>query len=339
MSGRTLVIAEAGVNHDGDVEKALELVRVAAAAGADIVKFQTFSADLVCTPNAPKAAYQVETTGAGESQWAMIKRLELAAGDWPRLVAECARLGIEFLSTPFDEGAADFLAALGVRRFKIPSGEITNLPFVRYLAGLGKPLILSTGMADLAEVGAAVDAVRTSGNPPLTILHCVTAYPAPAADCNLRAMATMANTFGVPVGFSDHTLGRDVSLAAVALGASVIEKHFTLNPNDEGPDHRASLAPDELRAFISGIRAVEVALGDGIKRPVQSEFDNLAIARKGLVTLADVAEREVLTRENVAIRRPAYGLPPSELENVLGRRASRALRSGDPLTSADVAAD
>jgi N-acetylneuraminate synthase len=335
---RTLIIAEAGVNHDGSIDKALELVRVAAAAGADIVKFQTYSADRVCSPAAPKAAYQIETTGADESQYAMLKRLELAAGDYPQLIAECARLGIEFLSTPFDEPAADFLAELGVRRFKIPSGETTNLPFLRYVAGLGKPMILSTGMCDLEEVGMAVEAIRASGNPPLTILHCVTAYPAAAADCNLRAMATMAEAFGVPVGFSDHTLGRDVSLAAVALGASVVEKHFTLDPNDEGPDHRASLAPEELRAFVSGIRAVEAALGDGIKRPAPGELDNRAIVRKGIVTLVDVAAGEPLTLENVAIRRPANGLPPSELKNVLGRRTSRALRAGDPLTSADVAA-
>ncbi len=185
----------------------------------------------------------------------------------------------------------------------------------------------------------AVDAIRAGGNPPLTILHCVTAYPAPAADCNLRAMVTMGKAFGVPIGFSDHTLGRDVSLAAVALGASVIEKHFTLNPNDEGPDHRASLAPDELVAFVSGIRAVEAALGDGVKRPVASELENRAIVRKGLVTLADVATGELFTTENVAIRRPANGLPPAELQNVLGRRASRALRAGDPVTFADVATD
>jgi N-acetylneuraminate synthase len=328
---RTLIIAEAGVNHDGNLAKALELVRLAAEAGADIVKFQTFTADRLVTPTAAKAAYQIETTGAGESQWAMLKRLELSVDDYRALIVECERCGVEFLSTPFDEGAADLLAELGVRRFKIPSGEATNLPFLAHVARFGKPVILSTGMCDLDEVAAAVATIRANGDPPLTILHCVTAYPAAAADCNLRAMATMASAFGVPVGFSDHTVGCAVGWAAVALGARVIEKHFTYDPSAEGPDHRASLAPAELTAFVAGIRAIESALGDGVKRPVAEEVANIAAARKSVVTTRAIAAGTAFAAADLAVRRPGTGFPPAALAGLIGRRAARDLPAFEPV--------
>jgi N,N'-diacetyllegionaminate synthase len=333
VSRRTLIIAEAGVNHDGDLEKALALVQIAVSARADVVKFQTFSADRLITKTAPKAAYQVLTTGDHESQWAMLKRLEISADDHRVLMAECDRLGIEFLSTPFDEESADMLAEMGVRRFKIASGEATNLPFLRHLASYGKPLILSTGMCDLSEVRAAVDAIRESGDPPLMILHCVSVYPAAPEDCNLRAMATMADAFNVPVGFSDHTLGLEVSFAAVALGAAAIEKHFTMNRADPGPDHRASLTSEELHGLVSGIRAIEASLGDGKKRRMLAEDANSAAMRKSIVTTRAIRAGDILTREDLAVRRPGTGLAPSEFNLVLGRRSSRDLAAGDPVTA------
>lgn len=330
-AGRVCVIAEAGVNHNGDPELALRLIDVAADAGADCVKFQTFSADRLASAAAAKADYQQVTTDGAESQRDMLQRLELSRDAYPALIARCAERKIEFLSTPFDEESAGFLAMLGVRRFKVSSGEVTNLPLLAHLARLGKPLILSTGMADLDEVAVAVETVRGAGNRDLTLLQCVTDYPADPADANLRAMATMAQKFGVPIGYSDHTLGIEVSLAAAALGASVIEKHFTLDRKFPGPDHGASLEPDELKAMVRGIRIVERALGDGTKTARAGEMANRKAVRKSLTAARDLSAGARIEDGDVVIQRPATGLAPAMLESVIGRRLVRDIAVGTPL--------
>lgn len=326
-----LVIAEAGVNHNGSVEMALRLVEAAHNAGADIVKFQTFRSEEVVSPVAPKADYQVETTGGSESQLDMIKKLELPAEAFGKIERHCRENGIVFLSTPFDFGSADLLEQLGVVAFKVPSGEITNLPFLAYLARKGKPLIISTGMSDLDEVATAVDLVRSEGNARVVLLHCVSNYPAAPASVNLRAMKTLEDRFQVPVGYSDHTEGVAIPLGAVALGACAIEKHFTLDRNLPGPDHRASLEPGELAAMVRGIRSVQQALGDGVKRPVAEELSTAAVARRSLVAAHDIPAGTVLTQAMVVIRRPGNGLPPSELSRVLGRRVSQDVAAGELL--------
>lgn len=326
--GRTFIIAEAGVNHNGSLELARQLVDVAAAAGADAVKFQTFIAEKVISPAAPKADYQLQTTGADESQLEMIKRLELPFEAFRELFAYCRSKNILFLSTPFDEESADFLDELGVAAFKLPSGEITNLPFLAHVAHKGKPLIVSTGMSSLGEVEAAVRAMTAAGNRDLVLLHCVSNYPADPADANLRAMGTLEAAFGLPVGFSDHTLGIEVPLAAVALGACVIEKHFTLDHNLAGPDHRASLEPGELQAMVRGIRIVEAALGHGRKEPAPAEADTAAVARKSLVAACDIRAGTVLREEHLAVKRPGTGLPPALWSYIVGRTARVDIPAG-----------
>lgn len=331
MTGRVFIIAEAGVNHNGNLETALQLVDAAAAAGADAVKFQTFSAAKLVTARAEKAEYQQKLTGKDESQYAMLKRLELDDAAHLQIIERCSARQIMFLSTPFDEDSADLLLRLGVETLKIPSGEITNLPFLRHLAGKGKPLILSTGMASLAEVAAAVETIAAVGNPPLTLLHCVTEYPAPADQINLRAMDTLRQAFHLPVGYSDHTDGLSVPLAAVGRGASVIEKHFTLDRNMEGPDHRASLEPPELASLVRGIREVEAALGDGIKRAAPCELGNRSIIRKSLVAVCPITRGEPLTVENTAIRRPATGISPADADKALGLTVNRDVAIDEPI--------
>ena len=326
------VIAEAGVNHNGDLELARRLVDAAAEAGADAVKFQTFSADRLATAAAPQADYQRRNTGIEESQRAMLHRLELTAEAHRELMARCRERGILFLSSPFDEDSADFLEELGVPAFKIPSGELTNVPFLAHVARKGRPLIVSTGMATLDEVRPAVETIRQAGSPPLALLHCVSSYPAQPADVNLRAMATLREAFAVPVGFSDHTAGTDIALAAVALGANILEKHLTLDRTLPGPDHLASLEPDEWIAMVVALRRIEAALGDGRKRPAPSEADAARVARKSLVAAGDLPAGCVLRRDHLAIRRPGTGLPPGRLESVLGRRLRRALAAGAVLT-------
>jgi N,N'-diacetyllegionaminate synthase len=326
------VIAEAGVNHNGDIELARRLIDAAAAAGADAVKFQTFRADALVTPTAAKAAYQVQRTGAAETQHAMLRRLELSAQDH-RLLWEYARAkNVLFLSTPFDEASADMLDALGVTAFKVSSGEVTNLTFLEHIARKGKPIILSTGMASLGEVEAAVAAIRGQGNDQLVLLQCVSNYPADPADTNLRAMQLMADAFGAQVGYSDHTLGIEVSLAAVALGACVIEKHLTLDRTMPGPDHQASAEPDELAALVRGIRTVQAALGDGRKQATQSESGTAAVARKSLVALRDIAPGAPITPDAIGARRPGTGLPPSLRMFVVGRTAKTSIGAGTVLT-------
>lgn len=313
------LIGEAGVNHNGSLAMALQLVDVAVAAGVDAVKFQTFSAARVVVRDAPKARYQKEATGSDESQLEMLRKLELSPKDHREIQAYCAKRGILFLSTPFDEESADLLEELHVPAFKIPSGEITNLPFLAHVARKNKPMVVSTGMSTLEEVAAAVAAIRLAGNDEFVLLHCVSAYPAEAADANLSAMQTMAKAFGVPIGYSDHTLGTEVALAAVALGAHILEKHFTLDRSLPGPDHCASLEPDELNELVRGVRTVEAALGHGRKEPMPAEADVAAVSRKSIVAAHDIPAGTHVTRDLLIMKNPGTGWPPSMLGQVLGR--------------------
>jgi len=326
------IIAEAGVNHNGEVKLAKELVDIAADAGADAVKFQTFKAECLVSAAAPKADYQLRTTDAAESQMDMLRKLELSEAAYEELSAYCAEHNILFLSSPFDEGSANLLDDLGVPAFKIPSGEITNLPFLEHIARMGKPMIVSTGMSTLGEVETAVRTIRTAGNNDLVLLHCVSNYPANPADVNLRAMATMATAFGVPVGYSDHTREIEVALAAVAMGACVIEKHFTVSRNLVGPDHEASVEPDELKALVGGIRTVESALGNGQKSPAPSEANTAEVVRKSLVAACDILPGTTLTREMIAARRPGTGLPPDMIQFIVDGTAKQEIVQGDVFT-------
>lgn len=322
------VIAEAGVNHNGDPALARDLIREAAAAGADAVKFQTFSAERLATADAPKAGYQLENTDRTESQLQMLKRLELPRSAYPELLAQCRQMGILFLATPFDEDSADFLEQLGVPAFKIASGEITNLPLLAHVARKGKPMILSTGMSDLEDVRRAVETIEGAGHAPLVLLHCVSNYPAQVEDANLRAMPALGNAFGVPYGYSDHMDGAEVALAAVALGACVIEKHLTLSRKLPGPDQKASAEPAELRALVKSIRMIEAALGDGIKRPAQAELATAAAARRSLVAACDISPGTVMTEALIELRRPGIGLAPALRSSVVGRKAARRIPAG-----------
>lgn len=329
---KTFIIAEAGVNHNGSLEMAFQLIDVAVAAGADAVKFQTFKAEKVIAVNAPKAGYQKETTGSDESQLEMVKKLELDETAHTRLHQYCQHKGIQFLSTPFDLESIDLLNRLGLEVFKIPSGEITNLPYLRKLGALKKRLILSTGMADLGEIEDALDVLTESGTPleKITVLHCNTEYPTPFEDVNLGAMLTIQNAFpGIAVGYSDHTPGIEVPIAAVAMGARVIEKHFTLDRNLPGPDHRASLEPHELIAMISAIRNVEKALGTGIKKPSPSELKNIPVARKSIVAASPIKKGETFTEMNVTVKRPGTGITPMRWDEIIGRKAAKPYRSDE----------
>ncbi|WP_394374640.1 N-acetylneuraminate synthase [Stutzerimonas frequens] len=334
-----LIIAEAGVNHNGSEELAFELVNAAVAAGANAVKFQTFKAEKLVTRSAQKAAYQVVQTGAGD-QFAMLKALELSDAAHERLAAYCCQKGIEFLSTAFDEESADFLVALGCPRLKIPSGELTNAPFVRYLASKGLPLILSTGMADLQEVAQTVvwiaEARERAGHGEplrdvLTLLHCTSNYPAPLSDVNLLAMQTLSKHFGLPVGYSDHTEGISVAPIARALGAELYEKHFTLDRSLRGPDHAASLEPGELKQMVELLRRTDVILGDGIKAPTTPELEVRIAARRSVTLARDVAEGVPLTAEDLCLMRPGDGIAPAALEQVLGRHLKLAMGAGQTL--------
>lgn len=322
---KTLIIAEAGVNHNGDMALARRLIDVAAEAGADLVKFQTFNADRLVTTRARKADYQTQTTNAGESQHAMIRCLELTRDMHEALVAHCKSRGIQFFSTGFDPESVDLLANLGLDCFKISSGEITNLPYLRHVGRYGRRVLLSTGMATLGEIESALDVLEQAGTSRdrVTVLHCNTEYPTPMVDVNLRAMLTIRDAFGVAVGYSDHTLGIEVAIAAVALGATVIEKHFTLDRNLPGPDHKASLEPDELKAMVAAIRNIERALGDGIKRTSASEEKNKLIARKSIVAAVAIRAGEAFSESNLAVKRPGTGLSPMHWDEVIGRKAPR----------------
>ncbi|RJP24841.1 MAG: N-acetylneuraminate synthase [Deltaproteobacteria bacterium] len=325
------VIAEAGVNHNGSRDLAMKLIDAAAAAGADAVKFQTFMADRLVAKDAPKAGYQARATGSDETQYEMLKRLELTEDDHRALIAHCGKRDVLFLSTPFDEGSCDFLESLGIPAFKIPSGELTNLPFLAHVAGKGRPVVLSTGMATLREVDEAVAVFAGSGNDRLALLQCVSEYPADPKEANLRAMASMRAAFGFPVGFSDHTPGIAVAVAAAALGACVLEKHFTLDRAMPGPDHRASIEPKELAEMVRGIRIAESALGDGEKRPAAGEGAVASMARKSLVAACDIPAGTLLGPEHIAAMRPGTGISPALRERLLGRRVRVAVPSGTPL--------
>jgi N,N'-diacetyllegionaminate synthase len=325
MKNGTLIIAEAGVNHNGDIALARRLIDVAADAGADLVKFQTFSADCLVTRAAAKADYQTRTTGSNESQYEMLRRLELTVEMHKELMAYCAVCDIGFFSTGFDIKSVDLLVDLGQDRFKIPSGEITNLPYLRHIGRMGKSVILSTGMAEMEEIQSAIGVLEEAGTSRarITVLHCTTEYPTPMADVNLRAMLSIQKAFGVEVGYSDHTRGMEVAIAAVALGASVIEKHFTLDRNLPGPDHKASLEPEELKAMVAAIRNIEIALGDGVKRLTPSETRNIAVARKSLMASRGIRKGEVFSVENITAKRPGTGISPMRWDEVIGRTAPR----------------
>lgn len=328
---KTFIIAEAGVNHNGSLEMALQLIDVAVAAGADAVKFQTFKAEKIIAVSAPKAGYQKETTGSDESQLEMVKKLELDETAHIRLYQYCQDKGIQFLSTPFDLESIDLLNRLGLEIFKIPSGEITNLPYLRKLGALKKRLIMSTGMADLGEIEDALNVLIDSGTPlgNITVLHCNTEYPTQFEDVNLRAMKTIGHAFGVAVGYSDHTPGIEVAVAAVALGAAVLEKHFTLDRNLPGPDHKSSLEPDDLKAMVQAIRNIEKALGNGVKRPSPSEVKNKLIARKSLVATQPIKTGELFSADNITAKRPGTGISPMRWDEILGQVAQKDYKADD----------
>jgi len=325
MKQRTLIIAEAGVNHNGDLDLAKKLIEAAAAAGADLVKFQTFNANRQVTLGAKKADYQNKTTDSKESQHEMLRRLELNPEMHQALIAHCAKSQIGFFSTGFDNESIDLLLSLGQDHFKIPSGEITNLPYLQHIGRLGKEVILSTGMATLGDIEAAIGVLVQAGTlrANITVLHCTTEYPTPMSEVNLRAMQSIQSAFGVTVGYSDHTAGIEVAIAAVAMGAVVIEKHLTLGRNLPGPDHKASLEPEEFRAMVVAIRNIEVALGDGIKRLTPSELKNKPIARKSLVSNRSIKAGELFSVENITAKRPGTGISPMRWDEIIGRRASR----------------
>ena len=318
-----LIIAEAGVNHNGNLDLALKMVDEAKRAGADIVKFQTAIPEKVISKYADKAEYQKKTTGNEESQLEMCERIHLKLSDYDIIKKYCEEVGIEFLSTPFDLESIDYLEKLGMRLWKIPSGEITNLPYLIKIAKTGKPVIMSTGMAELNEVEEAVNVLKENGAGEITLLHCTTEYPAPFESVNLRAMNTLREKFGTEVGYSDHTVGFEAAVAATVLGASVIEKHFTLNHNMEGPDHKASLEPEEFEVMVNNIRLIEKALGDGVKQPAEAEKKNIAIARKSIVAARDIKKGEVFTEDNITVKRPGSGISPMKWFEVLGTEAVR----------------
>lgn len=326
------VIAEAGVNHNGDVALAKRLIEVAVDAGANAVKFQSFRAGDIATSEAPKAAYQIASTGSNETQREMLERLELTRAEQEELSRHARDRGIIFCSTPFDLASVDLLDELDVPFFKVASGELTHIPLLRRIAHTGKPVVVSTGMSELEEVESAVGTLRAAGAGDIALLHCVSEYPASSAEANLRAMATMRERFGTPVGFSDHTVGLEVAVAAVALGASILEKHLTLDRSMPGPDHRASIEPDEFHRLVREIRSVESALGDGVKRPGKSEIANRAIVRRGVFAAVAIPKGTVLTSEMLTCKRPDDGIPASQFDAVVGRRARRDLDAGQKLS-------
>ncbi|MGN7762050.1 N-acetylneuraminate synthase [Paenibacillus sp. 22594] len=355
---KTYIIAEAGVNHDGDIKLAKKLIDIAVSAQADAVKFQTFKTENVISMNAPKADYQIETTGSEESQFEMVKKLELSFAQFSELKLYCDDHNIEFLSTPFDMESADYLIdTLGLQTIKIPSGEITNAPLIHHIAQKSVKIILSTGMSTLSEIESALGVIAYGYLLPnespsieafkaafissegqrllkerVTLLHCTTEYPAPVHDVNLLAMNTMSTAFGLRTGYSDHTEGIAIPIAAVALGATVIEKHITYDRQAEGPDHKASLSPEELHHMVEGIRQVELAKGSGIKIPSESELKNLNIARKSIVALGKIRQGETLTAENITVKRPGNGIPPFEYWNMLNIKASRDFDNDQQIT-------
>lgn len=326
---RTYIIAEAGVNHNGRLELAKLMVDKAKEAGADCIKFQTFISKNIVSKNTEKADYQKQQTNSSESQLDMLQKLELSFDEFKELKKYCDFKGIEFLSTAFDFDSIDFLSNLGMKRWKIPSGEITNLPYLIKIAKTKIPVILSTGMSTIDEITKAIDILKTNGSRDITLLHCTTEYPAPYKEVNLRAMYTLNERFSIPVGYSDHTKGTEIAVAAVAMGATVIEKHFTLDRNMEGPDHKASLEPDELKTMIKAIRNVEKALGDGEKKPTESELKNVNVARKSIVAKCSIRKGEIFSEENITTKRPGNGINPMKWFDVLGQKAIRDFKEDE----------
>ena len=328
----TIIIAEAGVNHNGSVDLAKRLIDAAAAAGVDYVKFQTFKTENLVSKSAKKADYQQKNMNSGDdSQFNMLKKLELSQEQHEELIGYCKSKGVKFFSTAFDLDSLDYLSSLQLGMWKIPSGELTNYPYIKKIALNREPVILSTGMSTMDEIREAISVLTKFGVSldQITVLHCNTEYPTPMADVNLKAMQTIADEFGVKVGYSDHTQGIEVSIAAVALGATMIEKHFTLDRNMEGPDHKASLEPDELKAMVSAIRNIEIALGSSEKKVSQSEEKNRSAARKSIVAARNIDKDELLTEENIAIKRPGNGISPMRWEEVLGTKAIRSFKTDE----------
>jgi N-acetylneuraminate synthase/N,N'-diacetyllegionaminate synthase len=338
VKDRVFVIAEAGVNHAGDVRLAKRLVDAAKNAGCDAVKFQIFNAEQLVSESVPLAEYQ-KRNGAGspKGQIDLLRELELSHEEFRSIKRYCDRKKVIFLATPFDFESADFLEQVRVPMFKVPSGEVTNLPFIRFVAQKGKPVILSTGMSNLDEVAEAVEAIESTGNKRLILLHCVTQYPAPVEEVNLKAMVTLRSRFGVPVGYSDHTLGFEISVAAVALGAVVIEKHLTLNRRMKGPDHKASLEPNEFKEMVRCIRNVEKGMGDGIKRAAHCEKRMMRLVRRSIVAGTRITKGQRITEGNIAIKRPGYGIQPKDWEKIIGRTARSEIKKDSVLSWAKMA--
>ena len=329
----TSIIAEAGVNHNGDINLAKEMVEVAAECGADFIKFQTFKADELVTQKASKAKYQQSDKNDSESQYEILKKLELTSSVHQDLFEHCKRSGIQFLSTAFDIPSADMLKELGQNVFKIASGEITNLPLLRHIGGFNSDVIISSGMSTIKEISNAISAVETAGTKKdqITVLHCTTSYQLPMSDVNLNAMRKIAKDLQVKIGYSDHTLGIEIPIAAVALGAQIVEKHFTLDRELPGPDHRASLIPTELRSMVEAIRNIEVALGDGEKRLMPCEIENVELARKSIVAAKNIRKGEILSEENLSVKRPGLGVSPMVWDEVMGKKAIRDFSRDDLL--------
>ena len=325
MTLRVYIIAEAGVNHNGSIDLALRMIDTAKKAGANAVKFQSFKAENLASRFAPRAKYQIQNTGSKDNQLKMLKELEIDLKAHEKLMTHCRERKIEFLSSPFDLGSIDLLESLGVKTFKIPSGEITNLPYLRKIGALKKKVILSSGMSEIQEIDEALKVLTTQGTAlnDISVLHCNTEYPTPYSDVNLKAMQTIKNEFSVKVGYSDHTQGIEVAIAAVALGAHIIEKHFTLDKNMLGPDHNASLDPHELKEMVKAIRNIEEALGSGEKRPSPSERKNIEVARKSIVARSSILKGEVFSSKNLAVKRPGTGVSPMKWDLVLGQKAIR----------------
>jgi N-acetylneuraminate synthase len=320
---KVCIIAEAGVNHNGDIELAKEMIIKAKEAKADYIKFQTFSADELVLPDTEKANYQTVNDKIKESQFMMLKRLELSKQDFVELKGVCDRIQIGFLSTPFDISSIDFLEKMKLDFWKVPSGEITNYPYLKKIALTGKKVVMSTGMSSLEEIEQAIEVLRSNGSSDIVIMHCTTEYPTPFQDANLYAIKTLQKKFACKVGYSDHTLGIEASIAAVALGATIIEKHFTLNKNMQGPDHSASLEPKELNNLVNSVRNIEIAMGNGVKKATTSEIENKEIIRKSIVAKININKDEIFSEQNLTVKRPAKGLSPMRWNEIIGNKADR----------------
>jgi len=331
----TLIIAEAGVNHNGDIKIAFKLIEEAANAGADIIKFQTFEANRLVIDSAKKAKYQLANTSKKESHYEMIKKLELKKDDHFKLIQHCKKNNIEFFTSAFDTESLAFISSLELSRYKVPSGEITNLPYLKQMGSYNKPIILSTGMSDMQDIKNAIDALEHSGTSrsKITVLHCSTEYPAPINEVNLMAMLSIKKEFNVDVGYSDHTAGIEVSIAAVALGAKVIEKHITLDKNLSGPDHLASTEPEEFKKMVTSIRNIEKALGDGVKKPTKLEKDNMLIARKSIVASKNIKKGDIFSYNNLTVKRPGNGISPMYLDSLVGKLASKSFKENEIITA------